>query len=112
MRNPSVAVLDALFLAGADVNLSSNQGECTPLHCLARKRRGPDALRGAQANTQLYDFVVHLIRDLGAPLAKRSASRETCIHIAAEHGDSAEVLRALLDCDVDRTVCELRNIRG
>jgi ankyrin repeat protein len=112
IRHPNIEVLDALFLAGADVNLLTQAGDCTPLHCLARKRRGDDALRDAHMNRQLYAFVEHLVRDLGAPLAAQNAARDTCIHVAAEHGDSAEVLRALLDCDVDRTVREMKNSRG
>ncbi|KAI0035363.1 hypothetical protein K488DRAFT_83069 [Vararia minispora EC-137] len=112
VRHPSIEVLDALFLGGADINLLSQTGDCTPLHCLARKRRGTDSLRDTETNAQLYAFVTHLVRDLGVPLAWRNSAGDTCMHVAAEHGDSAEVLRALLDCDVDRTVREIRNSRG
>jgi hypothetical protein len=37
---------------------------------------------------------------------------ETCVHIAAEHGDSVEVLRAMLDSDSEHAVFEMRNSRG
>ncbi|KAA1467547.1 ankyrin [Dentipellis sp. KUC8613] len=112
VRLPSIEVVDILYRAGADVSLFSRTGNCTPLHCLARRKRGPDSFRGPEATKLLYQFVVHLVRDLGAPLAALDHNRDTCIHIAAEHGDSAEVLRAFLDCDPDGTVREMRNSRG
>jgi hypothetical protein len=34
------------------------------------------------------------------------------VHIAAEHGDSVEILRAMLDSDAEHTVSEMRNSRG
>jgi len=112
VRQPSIEVLDILYRAGADVSLFSEAGACTPLHCLARKKRGPDSLRGLASIQSLYQFVVHLIRDLRAPLGALDHNKETCIHMAAEHGDSAEVLRAFLDCDTDGAVRDLRNSRG
>lgn len=61
---------------------------------------------------ELYEFVVHLCRDLKAPMRACAAGGETCLHVAAEVGDSVEVLRALLECDVDGVVKEMRNERG
>ncbi|TFY76676.1 hypothetical protein EWM64_g7338 [Hericium alpestre] len=112
VRQPSIEVLDILYRAGADVSLFSRTGNCTPLHCLARRKRGADSLRGSESSKILYQFVVHLVRDLDAPLAALDLNKDTCIHVAAEHGDSAEVLRALLDCDKDGSVRETKNSRG
>jgi len=112
LQQPSIEVLDILYCAGADVSLFSKTGNCTPLHCLARRKRGPDALRDQASNDALYHFVVHLVRNLRAPLHAQDHNNETCAHIAAEHGDSAEVLRAILDSDPEHTVSETRNSRG
>lgn len=60
----------------------------------------------------LYQFTVHLIRDLRAPLSARDKNDETCIHVAAEHGDCMDLLMVLLDCDTTRSVREMRNSRG
>ncbi|THH21301.1 hypothetical protein EW146_g224 [Bondarzewia mesenterica] len=94
------------------MGLFSKAGSCTPLHCLARKKRGPDSLKSPAMTRLLYQFVVHIVCDLKAPLAALDPRGETCIHIAAENGDSAEVLKAFLDCDVDGSVREIRNSRG
>jgi hypothetical protein len=112
LKQPSIEVLDILYCAGADVSLFSKTGNCTPLHCLARRKRGPDALRDQASNDALYRFVVHLVRNLRAPLQARDNNNETCVHVAAEHGDSAEVLRAMLDSDPEHTVSEMRDSRG
>ncbi len=112
LKQPSIEVLDILYCAGADVSLFSKTGNCTPLHCLARRKRGPDALRDQASNDALYRFVVHLVRDLRAPLQAQDHKNETCVHIAAEHGESTEVLRAMLDSDPEHTVSEMRNLRG
>ena len=112
LKQPSIEVLDILYCAGADVSLFSRTGNCTPLHCLARRKRGPDALRDQASNDALYRFVVHLVRNLRAPLQARDNNNETCVHVAAEHGDSAEVLRAMLDSDPEHTVSEMRDSRG
>ncbi|KAI0303613.1 hypothetical protein B0F90DRAFT_1303492 [Multifurca ochricompacta] len=112
LKQPSIEVLDILYCAGADVSLFSKTGNCTPLHCLARRKRGPDALRDQSSNDALYRFVVHLVRDLRAPLQAQDHNNETCIHIAAEHGDSDEILRAMLDSDPNHIVSEMRNSRG
>jgi ankyrin repeat protein len=112
LKQPSMEVLDILYCAGADVSLFSKTGNCTPLHCLARRKRGPDALRDQASNDALYRFVFHLVRNLRAPLQAQDHNNETCVHIAAEHGDSAEVLRAMLDSDSEHAVSEMRNSRG
>ncbi|KAH9954268.1 hypothetical protein BC827DRAFT_970252 [Russula dissimulans] len=112
LKQPSIEVLDVLYCAGADVSLFSKMGNCTPLHCLARRKRGPDALRDQASNDALYRFVTHLVRNLRAPLQAQDHNNETCVHITAEHGDSAEVLRAMLDSDPEHTVSEMRNSRG
>ncbi len=74
--------------------------------------RGPDALRDQASNDSLYRFVLHLVRNLRAPLQALDDNNETCVHIAAEHGDSAEILRAMLDSDLEHIVSEMRNSRG
>ncbi|KAI0368717.1 ankyrin [Pilatotrama ljubarskyi] len=107
--NASVEVLDALFLAGADMSLYTASKHGTPLHCLARKRKGPV---GDVAVSQLHAFIKHLVLDLRAPLSARDANGETCIHVAAEHGHSIDVLRALLACDHRGAVRNLKNSRG
>ncbi|KAH9177410.1 hypothetical protein EDB89DRAFT_2200920, partial [Lactarius sanguifluus] len=112
LKQPSIEVLDILYCAGADVSLFSKTGNYTPLHCLARRKRGPDALRDQASNDSLYRFVLHLVRNLRAPLQALDDNNETCVHIAAEHGDSAEILRAMLDSDPEHTVSEMRNSRG
>jgi len=112
LKQPSIEVLDVLYCAGADVSLFSKMGNCTPLHCLARRKRGPDALRDQASTDALYRFVAHLVRNLRAPLQAQDHNNETCVHIAAEHGDSAEVLRSMLDSDPEHTVSEMRNSRG
>jgi len=112
LKQPSIEVLDILYCAGADVSLFSKTGNCTPLHCLARRKRGPDALRDQASNDALYRFVVHIVRNLRAPLQALDGNNETCVHVAAEHGDSAEVLRAMLDSDPEHTVSEIRDSRG
>ncbi|KAH9063934.1 hypothetical protein EDB87DRAFT_1701126, partial [Lactarius vividus] len=112
LKQPSIEVLDILYCAGADVSLFSKSGNYTPLHCLARRKRGPDALRDQASNDFLYRFVLHLVRNLRAPLQAVDDNNETCVHIAAEHGDSAEILRAMLDSDPEYTVSEMRNSRG
>lgn len=69
-------------------------------------------LRGPVVAKELYEFVVHLCKDLEAPMRACAAGGETCMHVAAEMGDSVDVLKALLECDVDGTVREMRNERG
>ncbi|KAH7884497.1 hypothetical protein F5I97DRAFT_2037547 [Phlebopus sp. FC_14] len=107
--NPSIEILDALYRAGADVSLFTIGEHYTPLHCLARLARVTDAPDSAHS---LYQFAVHLIRDLHAPLSARDKQEETCIHLAAEHGECIDVLLALLDRDPTGYVRNLRNSRG
>lgn len=107
--NPSIEMLDALFRAGADVSLFTVEELYTPLHCLARLARISDAPDSAQL---LYQFTVHLVQDLRAPLSARDKNEETCIHVAAEHGECIDVLLALLECDPTGSVRNLRNSRG
>ncbi|PIL29763.1 transporter [Ganoderma sinense ZZ0214-1] len=106
---PSVEVLDALFLAGADTSLYTTSKHGTPLHCLARRAQDP---LGSLNAVRLHHFVYHLVRELRAPLAATDEDGETCLHTAAEHGQSMEVLIALLACDVRNVVREMKNSRG
>ncbi|KAI9000549.1 ankyrin [Trametes punicea] len=106
---PSIEVLDALFLAGADTSLYTTSWHGTPLHCLARKARDP------VDDTQKYrlrSFIKHLVIDLRAPLSAKDGNGETCIHVAAERGQSIEVLLALLACDTRGVVRNMKNSRG
>ncbi|KAH7925858.1 ankyrin [Leucogyrophana mollusca] len=110
VQRPSIEVLDALYRAGADVSLFTAVEDYTPLHCLAHLARVVDNL--PESTQSLYQFIVHLIRDLRAPLSARDKDDETCMHIAAEHGECIEVLVAFLDCDTTGAVQNLRNSRG
>ncbi|KAI0346533.1 ankyrin [Trametopsis cervina] len=103
--SPSPTVLDMLYRAGADMSLYSRSGQGTPLHILARSTRG-------STSSSIQAFVWHMVVDLRAPLSARNEDLETCIHVAAEHGQSIEVLMALLACDTTGAVRELRNSRG
>ena len=107
--SPAREILDALYLAGADISLPTAIDLHTPLHCLALTSCQPlDALDAGL----LYSFTVHLIRDLRAPLGAQDRNGETCIHIAAERGASVDVLSAFLDCDPKSIIREIRNSRG
>ncbi|KAF9560737.1 ankyrin [Agrocybe pediades] len=108
---PSIDMLDALYCAGADVALCTLQENYTILHVLARFAK-PDTEMSNQAKHSLKNFALHLIRDLQAPLGSWDKANETCIHQAAEHGHSLELLKVLLQCDVDKTVRERKNSRG
>jgi hypothetical protein len=81
-----------------------------PLHCLAWSARL--SMEHPDSDLSLYQFTVHLVRDLCAPLSARDKNDETCIHIAAEHGNCIELLMALLDLDTTGCVCEFWNTRG
>ena len=107
--NPSVEMLDVLYRAGADVSLFTTGEHFTPLHCFARLARVTDANDSAH---NLYNFAIHLIRDLRAPLSARDKNEETCIHVAAEYGECIDVLLAFLKCDPTGSVRNLRNSRG
>ncbi|KAF6759873.1 hypothetical protein DFP72DRAFT_119153 [Ephemerocybe angulata] len=109
VKFPSIDLLDSLYCAGADLALFTVNEQWTPLHILAQSQYlfSDDQ---THANS-LYELVVHLIRDLRAPLSARDKNDETCIHIAAEHGPSLELLACLLD--MDKTgVRQLKNSRG
>lgn len=101
----SLEILEVLYLAGADVSLHSRDGEGSPLHCLARHARMTTA-------NVIQEFVHHLVFGLRAPLTSQDMEGETCLHVAAEHGHSVEVLAALLACDTMGSVREIRNSRG
>ncbi|CAL1716418.1 unnamed protein product [Somion occarium] len=103
--SPSKTMLDILYRAGADMSLYTTSGHGTPLHCLAHKAP-------ASTPATIQPFIRHLVFDLRAPLAARDQNKDTCIHIAAERGDSYEVLAALLACDPTGVVREMRNSRG
>lgn len=110
---PSIEVLDLLYRAGADVGLISKSGNSTPLHCLARRKTiGSNEPRGPVVEEELHKFVVYLCKNLRAPMRACARGGETCIHIAAEIGESVGVLKALLECDIDSTVRQMRNDRG
>ncbi|KAG6810470.1 hypothetical protein H0H92_011734 [Tricholoma furcatifolium] len=109
-KHPSIDVLDALYCAGAEVALFTINEHFTPLHILAQSARlSPENPDHALS---LYQFIVHLVHDLRAPLSARDKNDETCIHIAAEHGDCIELLITLLDLDTAGSVREMRNARG
>ncbi|EPQ54025.1 ankyrin [Gloeophyllum trabeum ATCC 11539] len=103
-HDPSVEVLDALYRAGAELSLFTQKEDWTPLHCLAR-------YAGAES-AGVYRFVLHLVKDLKAPLAAKDGDEDTCLHVAAAHGESSEVLRALLECDATGDVRRMRNAKG
>ncbi|KAG6849266.1 hypothetical protein H0H93_009922 [Arthromyces matolae] len=107
---PCIDVLDALYCAGADISLFTTHESFTVLHILA-KSACPSAERPNDA-ASLYYFTMHLVRDLRAPLSARDRNEETCIHIAAEHGQCIELLMILLELDSTGTVRDLRNARG
>ena len=107
---PSVDILDALYCAGADVSLFTVNEKCTPLHILARSAR--PSYENPDATHSLHDFCLHLIQDLRAPLSAKDGDEETCIHIAAEHGHSADLLVLFLDCDTTGAVRKMKNSRG
>ncbi|KAI6016403.1 hypothetical protein PISMIDRAFT_686952 [Pisolithus microcarpus 441] len=109
MPNPSIEMLDALYRAGADVSLFTTQEQFTPLHCFARLARVSDA---PHSGSGLYGFALHLIRDLRAPLSARDKNEETCVHVAAEHGQCIDVLLAFLDCDTTGSIRNQKNSRG
>ncbi|THG94575.1 hypothetical protein EW145_g8112 [Phellinidium pouzarii] len=103
---PSTKVLDVLFLAGADLALYTTDNAVSPLHLLAR------AAVGEGASFRLYTFVVHLVRDLGAPLDAVDSNGDSCLHVAAQHGRYVDVLMAFLECDPDCVVRKIRNNAG
>ncbi|PPQ83092.1 hypothetical protein CVT25_003796 [Psilocybe cyanescens] len=108
---PSIEILDTLYCAGADVSAFTAQEQQTPLHILARFARS-SVQDYSDSIHSLQQFTLHLIQDLRAPLLARDKDEETCIHIAAEHGHSVELLMLLLECDSTGTVRKMRNSRG
>ena len=104
---PSLEILDALYCAGADMSLFTTHEQQTPLHFLAR-----NSSHNPESTHSLYDFVLHLIQDLRAPLSARDKDEETCIHIAAEHGHSIDLLMLFLHCDTNGTIRAMKNSRG
>ncbi|KAF8588267.1 hypothetical protein K439DRAFT_672818 [Ramaria rubella] len=114
--SPSLPVLDALYSAGADIGLFSALG-FTPLHHLARTaKEDADGRAVTPVIHPLYTFTRHIVRDLRAPLGATDNKGETPMHAAAEHGHSASVLQAMLDCDRQlkgmEAIRETRNSRG
>jgi len=105
-RPPSIAVVEALYFAGADVNLRTAQGR-SPLHVLAQYATGAD-----EDEFVIRDFVLNFIHQFKASLACADPHGETCLHVAAERGASPFVLAGLLLCDQESRVRELRNARG
>ncbi|KAL5526101.1 hypothetical protein ACEPAG_7439 [Sanghuangporus baumii] len=101
---PSASILDALFLAGADLSLYTADNTMTPLHALARFSGS-----GNTASFRLYAFIIHIVRDLGAPLGAIDMQGETCIHVAARCGRCADILMAFLECDVDGSIVKIKN---
>lgn len=61
---------------------------------------------------RVHVFIHHLVRELRAPLSATDEEGETCMHVAAEHGGSVEVLLALLACDTRSAVRGMKNSRG
>ena len=107
-EEPSLEILDALYCAGADVSLFTLHEQQTALHILAHHAStiNPDRTHS------FHDFALHLIQDLRAPLAARDKNDETCIHIAAEHGNSIDLLILFLACDTTGAIREFKNSRG
>ncbi|KDQ13519.1 hypothetical protein BOTBODRAFT_33533 [Botryobasidium botryosum FD-172 SS1] len=108
LTQPSEEIVDLLYLAGADMGIRASSLNSTPLHCLARWANAA----GNSPDIPLFSFVVHLIRNLKAPLFAIDETKETCLHVAAEHGKSADIVRALLYCDSNGLMREMRNKRG
>lgn len=103
---PSVRTLDTLYCAGADVALFTDLEHYTALHCFASSDHTKCP------SEALYRYIYHLVRDLRAPLSARDKKGNTCIHIAARHGHSIEVLEVLLKCDLSHSVRDLCNAKG
>lgn len=105
-RPPNFAIVDALFLAGADVNLLTSTLK-SPLQILVEYAR--PAL--PEDNHTLHLLVRHLIQDLGASPRYRDSELETAMHLAAEHGSCRELLEALVEADSDAVIREWKNKR-
>ncbi|THV01017.1 ankyrin [Dendrothele bispora CBS 962.96] len=110
MQFPSIQILDTLYCAGADISLFTAQEHWTVLHCLAVSYCPPD--RTPATTDALSKFVTHLLFDLRAPFSAKDKEDETCIHLAAEHGQSLDLLKILLECDRSKSIQNIRNSRG
>jgi ankyrin repeat protein len=110
VEHPCIQVLDALYCAGAEVSLFTTNEHYTPLHILAKSAKLP--AEHSDYTLLLHQFTVHLICDLRAPLSARDKDDETCIHIAAEHGNCINLLMIFLEFDANGRIRELRNSRG
>ncbi|KIK62432.1 hypothetical protein GYMLUDRAFT_72662 [Collybiopsis luxurians FD-317 M1] len=106
MSEPSVKILDTLYCAGADVALFTEHEHYTALHCFAFSDHGKCPTEA------LYQYVSHLVHDLRAPLSATDKNGDTCIHIAAKHAHSPEVLQILLKFDPSHSVRDLCNAKG
>lgn len=105
-RPPSIAVVEALYFAGADVNLRTAQGR-SPLHVLAQYATGAD-----EDEYVIRDFVLNFVHQFKASFACVDTRGESCLHVAAERGASPFVLAGLLLCDEEGRVREWKNARG
>jgi ankyrin repeat protein len=105
-RPPNFAIVNALFQAGADVNLLTLTLK-SPLQILAEYARPVNS----EDRHTLGLFARHLIRDLGASVRYRDNQMETVLHLAAEHGRCRELLGALVECNADAVVREWKNKR-
>lgn len=106
-RPPNFAIVDALYAAGADMNLLTSSLK-TPLEIVIDYA----VSASPEENYCFYLLVRHLIQDLQASILHRDDQMETCLHRAAEHGSCREVLEALVECDVGGTVRALKNKRS
>jgi ankyrin repeat protein len=106
-RTPSFAIIDALYAAGADINLLT-ASQRSPLQILVDTAEPTSP----EENYALRSLVRHLVQDLQASILRRDEQMETCLHLAAERGSCREVLEALVSCDVGGTARELRNKRS
>jgi len=110
VENLSIDILDALYCAGAEISLFTIKEEYTILHVLARSVKADSFV--SDSSRSLQDFAFHLIEHLRAPLAAQDKTDETCIHQAAEHGESLELLKLFLAFDSNGTIREMKNSRG
>lgn len=106
-RTPNFAIVDALYAAGADMNLLASSQK-SPLQIFVDNA----VPASPEENHTLYLLVRHLIQDLQASILRRDEQMETCLHLAAEHGRCRKVLEALVECDIGGTVRELKNKRS
>lgn len=105
-RTPDAAVVDALYYAGADINLLTSSRK-SALHILAEYA----APKNATERYALYSLVRHLVQDFRISLRHRDEQSETCLHVAAERGTCREILEALVECDDGGLVREFKNNR-